>query len=94
MWLKRCLYQRGALIKIFKENEARCSKRMEENTGRFNQLKDRAKSLNDQRTALIKLVDAKEQQHEKEVEELVQQNCDLLVGLSLLRLSTGFLIFQ
>ena len=94
LWLKRCLDQRGALIRIFKGSEVRVLKRAAEHTRKFNQLEDRAKSFDDQLTALLKLVDAKQQQHEKKVEVLVQQNCDLLVGSSLLRLSTGFLIFQ
>ena len=94
-WFKRCLDQRSALLKVLKESEARSFERSEEEHARmFNQLEDQIKSFHNQRTALLKHFDAKQQRHEKKVEELVQQNCDLLVGSPLLRLSTGFLIFQ
>jgi len=94
-WFKRRLDQRDALLKVFRESEARSFKRSEEEHARmFNQLEDQVKSFHDQRTALLKNFDAKQQQHERKVEELVQQNCYLLVGSPLLRLSTGFLIPQ
>ena len=94
-WFKRCLYQRSALRKVFKEREDRCFKGIEEEHARaFNELEDEVKSFHDQRTRLLKLAHAREQLYKKEVEELVQQNCDLLVGSSLPRHSTGFLIFQ
>ncbi|PUU78229.1 hypothetical protein B9Z19DRAFT_1193493 [Tuber borchii] len=78
-WFKRCLDQRGALLKVLKESEARSFKRSEEEHARmFNQLEDQVKSFHNQRTALLKHFDVKQQLHEKKVEELVQQNCDLL----------------
>ena len=94
-WFKHCLDQRSALRKAFKEHEDWCFKGIEEeHTRRFNLIEDQVKRFPDQRTRLLKLLDNYRRLHEKQTELLVQQNCDLLVGSSLLRLSTGFLIFQ
>ena len=72
--------QFAALLKIFKESEAVWLKRSEEEQARtFTNFGDQVKIFHEQRTALLKHFDAKQELHEKAVEELTLENCNLLV---------------
>ena len=93
-WSKRLREQSAAMHKFFGEIEARWINydKMEE-AGMLNSCK-KYKIFDRHRTTWLNRFNELRQRHEREAETLVLQNSDLLVGLSLLYLTTGFLISQ
>jgi len=93
-WLNRFPSLRNALLKVLNESEAKSFKLLREEQARmFDNLDGQAKCIQKGHTVFLKHFKAKEKRYDKTVEELILQNCDLIVGSSLFCLTTRFLIF-
>lgn len=89
-WLNSCPSLRNAMLKVLNENEARFCKLLKEaQAGIFDQLEGQAKFIQKGHSVFLKHFEAIDKRREKKIEELILQNCDLIVRSSLFCLSTG-----
>ena len=94
-WLNHSPSLRDAMLKVLKESEAKSFKLLKEaQASLFKRLEGQSKLFENEQIVFLKHLGAREKRLEKKAEELSLQNYHLIVGLSLFRLSTDFLIFQ
>jgi len=89
-WLNSCPSPRRAMPKAPNESEARPPKPPKEAQARMvDQLERQAKFLRKEQSVFLEHFKAIDERREKKIEELILQNCDLIVRSSLFRLVTG-----
>lgn len=94
-WSRRSEEQIHRLLNVFQESKVNLRKRSQEEQARMRNLfQGQLKSFSQEYPELFKDFRAHQEQEEAKTQELVLQNRALWVGLPVLCLSTGFLIFQ
>ena len=94
-WSRRSEEQIHRLLNVFQESKVNLRKRSQEEQARMRNLfQGQLKSFSQEYRLLFKDFRAHQEQEEAKTQELVLQNRALWVGLPVLCLSTGFLIFQ
>ena len=94
-WSRRSEEQIRRLLNVFQESKDNlCKRSQEEQAGMRNHFQGQLKSFSQEYPELLKDFGAHQKRQEAKAEELVLQNRALWVGLPVLCLSTGFLIFQ
>ena len=94
-WLRRIQEEKIRLSNVFQESTDMLIKRSQKDEARMRKdFEGKKESIDKEYPLLFKDFEAHKERQEAKTKELVLQNRALWVGLSLLCLSTGFLIFQ
>ena len=94
-WLRRIQEEKIRLSKVFQDSEGRLIKRSQKEEARLDRdFEDKKESIDKEYPVLFRDFEAHKERQKAKTKELVLQNRTLWVRLSLLCLSTGFLIFQ